>query len=537
MWRDTVALSGTLRTFYTASTVVEAWNELVRDRAAGDFQLSAPTVPVAKLDENTQWIEARFTFTIEKPQKLLCSGFLSVVLSPDGTSKIWVIKTVLEQICDQPDVDKLDPVQPPQDDVQELRNGSNDGIPCFDVAIVGGGMCGLATGGRLKALGVSYVCLESQDRLEDVWGKRYKSAKLHTVRNYAHMPFDRTFGPEFQEFLTKDEVAKGHADWAKRYGVNVWLSTTLVSGSYNGTSALWTLNTTRHFYGEALTPVVPHWPNCNSFRGQVIHSVDYHDADSWKGLRGVVVGAGNTGHDVASDMVAAGLSSVTMVQRSPTFVLPVENMMKRYAGVYNDVIPTETSDRIWFAAPMPVARLVAAKNFHRMAAETPERWEALAKTGFKADPFGDIQHAINVKLGGFYIDVGAGKLITDGKIKVKSDGVPVAYSDEGLVCSDGSVLPADVVVLATGFLGNLKEHVARLLGKEVAERAGDCFGVDEEGELHGVFKPTGHPGLWYIGGGMGHSRYYSRFPALQIKAHLMGKPFPVYSKHKHALHK
>lgn len=158
--------------------------------------------------------------------------------------------------------------------------------------------------------------------------------------------------------------------------------------------------------------------------------------------------------------------------------------------MYNDVIPTGTSDRIWFSAPMSVARLVAAKSFHRMAAETPERWEALAKTGFKADPYGDIQHAINVKLGGFYIDVGAGKLITDGEIKM-TDSVPVAFSEEGLVCNDGSVLPADVVVLATGFLGNLKEHVARLLGKQVADQAGDCFGVDEEGELHGVFKPTG----------------------------------------------
>lgn len=177
MWRDTVALSGTLRTFYTASTVIEAWNELVCNRAAGDFQLLAPTVPVAKLDENTQWIEARFTFTILKPHKLLCSGFVSVVLSTNGTWKIWVIKTILEQICGQPDVDKLDPVQPAQDDGQELHNGTHNDIPFFDVVIVGGGMCGLATGGRLKALGVSYVCLESQDRLEDVWGKRYKSAK------------------------------------------------------------------------------------------------------------------------------------------------------------------------------------------------------------------------------------------------------------------------------------------------------------------------------------------------------------------------
>lgn len=144
---------------------------------------------------------------------------------------------------------------------------------------------------------------------------------------------------------------------------------------------------------------------------------------------------------------------------------------------------------------MAVARLVSGKNFHRMAAETPERWESLAKVGFKADPYGDIQRAINVKLGGFYIDVGAGKLISDGQIKMKSDAVPVSYSDTGLEFSDGSNMPADIIVLATGFLGNLKEHVARILGADVAELAGDCFGVDEEGELHGVFKPTGRKSL------------------------------------------
>lgn len=66
------------------------------------------------------------------------------------------------------------------------------------------------------------------------------------------------------------------------------------------------------------TPVVPPWAGREKFGGKVVHSVDYQDADSWKGLRGVVIGSGNTGHDVASDMVAAGLSSVTMVQRSPT---------------------------------------------------------------------------------------------------------------------------------------------------------------------------------------------------------------------------
>ena len=62
-------------------------------------------------------------------------------------------------------------------------NGSVDGLPYFDTVIVGGGMCGLAMGGRLKTLGVSYVCLEREQSLEDPWAKRYKSAR----RRYAFL--------------------------------------------------------------------------------------------------------------------------------------------------------------------------------------------------------------------------------------------------------------------------------------------------------------------------------------------------------------
>jgi hypothetical protein len=105
--------------------------------------------------------------------------------------------------------------------------------------------------------------------------------------------------------------------------------------------------------------------------------------------------------------------------------LPVRNLIA--AALYNDKIPTELSDRLMFTNPVAVSRLSSAKVFHAMARNEPERYKALEQAGFKVDPFGDIQHAINIRLGGHYIDVG-----TSAKI------------GKGLVCS--SSLPATSIV-------------------------------------------------------------------------------------------
>jgi hypothetical protein len=144
------------------------------------------------------------------------------------------------------------------------------------------------------------------------------------------------------------------------------------------------------------------------------------------------------------------------------------------------------------------------------------------------------------------------------QIKIKSDAAAVAYTENGLAFSDGTEIKADVIVFATGFLGNLRQHVERLLGKDVADRAGDCFGLNEEGEILGAFKPvkrtyslnsvwntwndplltvllSAEPGLWYLGGALGHARYYSRYIALSIKAHELGTPIPVYTDHQFTL--
>lgn len=86
------------------------------------------------------------------------------------------------------------------------------------------------------------------------------------------------------------------------------------------------------------------------------------------------------------------------------------------AVLYNNNIPTEASDRVMFTNPVTVARMLSSKTFHAMARAQPERYEALERAGFKVDPFGDIQDAINIRLGGHYIDVGTSAKIGRGLV-------------------------------------------------------------------------------------------------------------------------
>lgn len=74
---------------------------------------------------------------------------------------------------------------------------------------------------------------------------------------------------------------------------------------------------------------------------------------------------------------------------------------------------------------------------------------------------------------------------------MKSDSLPISWVEDGLICSNGSHIRADVVVFGTGFIGNLRLLVAELFGHEVAGQLEDLWGLDEEGELKGAFKPCG----------------------------------------------
>ena len=104
--------------------------------------------------------------------------------------------------------------------------------------------------------------------------------------------------------------------------------------------------------------------------------------------------------------------------------------------------------------------------------------------------------------------------------------------------TDGTELPADIIVYATGHSSQLS-RIERVVGRQVAERVGPTWGYgsgtrgDEgpwEGELRNMWKPTAQRGLWCNMGGLNQARIMTRFLALQLKARLEGLDTRVYGK-------
>ena len=122
--------------------------------------------------------------------------------------------------------------------------------------------------------------------------------------------------------------------------------------------------------------------------------------------------------------------------------------------------------------------------------------------------------------GGYYLMTGAEKEIINGKIKMKQGQQISHFTEEGLVFADGEEIKADVVVLATGYT-NMKSSAEKIFGKE-GSKMNEVWGLDDEGELKTVWRPSGHPGLWAQAGNLALNREMSKRLALNIKARLLG---------------
>lgn len=188
LWRDTFGLTGTMRTFYGATTIETAWNEVCTLVGAGKFSLTPDSTRIMHSGAHSAWVHTGFTFQTSEQPATKGSGFLSIIPSRDGGWKIWVLRTILEQLEGERNVDYLEPHGDrsiKSNGVAHMTNGSN-GIQRtnghsskidFDCVVVGAGQAGLSTGGRLQALGASYVVVDSNSRIGDNWLSRYDSTR------------------------------------------------------------------------------------------------------------------------------------------------------------------------------------------------------------------------------------------------------------------------------------------------------------------------------------------------------------------------
>jgi putative flavoprotein involved in K+ transport len=422
--------------------------------------------------------------------------------------------------------------------------------------IVGGGQGGIALGARLKRLDVPAIIIDKHERPGDAWRKRYKSLCLHDAVWYDHLPY-LPFPDHWPVFSPKDKIG----DWLEMYTkvmeLNYWSSTSCVRASYDAQAAEWTVVVDRN--GETITlhpkqlvlatgmsgiPNVPAYPGADTFVGVQHHSSQHPGGAEYAGKHCVVIGSNNSAHDICADLWEHG-ADVTMVQRSSTHVSKSDTLIdvtqrKLYSEEALDAgITTEKADLISASVPYKLLADLQIPLYKEIARRDAAFYDRLRQAGFLLD-FGDDDSGLFMKYlrrgSGYYIDVGASELIANGDIKLKSGVAVVAIKEHSVVLSDGSELPADLIVYATGY-GSMNGWAAKLISQEVADRVGKCWGLGSgttkdpgpwEGELRNMWKPTQQEALWFHGGNLHQSRHYSLFLALQLKARLEGIPTPVY---------
>jgi putative flavoprotein involved in K+ transport len=155
--------------------------------------------------------------------------------------------------------------------------------------------------------------------------------------------------------------------------------------------------------------------------------------------------------------------------------------------------------------------------------------EGLKGIGFKHD-MGEDDTGHQVKYytrgGGYNLDAGSSALMIKGEIGLLQFDRIDRFVAEGARLKDGSTVPADLIVLSTGYYPQV-ELVRRALGEAMVERIGPVWGFGADGELNNMYKRTPQPGLWFIAGGLAPCRIYSKYLALQIKAMELGKLGPL----------
>lgn len=535
-WRDLLAFTWNLTPHIGVEKIAAAMSKAQPTVQAHGFAIAKNRTPPRRTRRHgVEVIEAIFEF-----ETAVGRGNGVVRLLADQPTKAWVFLTTLEELRGYEEkTGKLQPKGEPYsrdfggDNWLDQRNKSQayqDRDPT--VLVVGGGQAGLCIAARLGQLGVDTLVVDKNERIGDNWRKRYHSLALHNQIQVNHLPY-MPFPPTWPKYIPKDMLANWFEAYAFALQINFWTGTEFVGGSYDAAAGRWKAvvrkldGSERTMYprhvifanGVSGIPRMPSLPGLEDFAGDVMHTHSFTTGAQWRGKRALVLGTGNSAHDVAQDLHSHGVAT-TLIQRGSTTVVTVDPSAKLNYALYDEIPTLDDGDLIATASTYPLVVKGYQMAVEKMVELDKELIAALKARGFKYD-LGEDKTGHQMKYrrrgGGYYLDVGCSGLIIKGEVGLMQFDQIERFVADGALLKDGSVHKADLLVLGTGYHTQL-ELVRRLLGEAVANRVGPIWGFDAGGEMANMWKRTPQPGLWFMAGSIAQCRIYSKYLALQIKA-------------------
>lgn len=538
-WRDLLALTWDLGTFHGTDAITPMLSANLAQAGLSGVAVVTDYAPSVQGGGTAEaYVEGFFTFETA----LAVGRGVARLRSYDGEWKAWSVMLGMEDIkgheralgARRPVGPRHIPGATSQENWADRRREAvafGDSDP--DVVVIGAGQGGLAVAANLGLMGVDTLILEKSERVGDGWRKRYHSLVLHDPVWADHLPY-LPFPQSWPIYSAKDKIADWFEFYAQAMELNVWTSTELLSSSYDDASGTWTLRVRtsegeREIHpkdvilasGAAGEPNIPDVPGREAFTGTAYHSSGHSSGGSWAGKKAIVVGACNSGHDIAQDLFESG-ADVTMVQRSSTYIMSQEHGIPAIFGAAFTETgpPTEYADLLASSTPWPLVLEYAVQGVKDIAVKDAELLASLDAVGFKRNDgpggTGLMGYALR-NGGGYYIDVGASRLIADGRIALAQGSGLAEFTSTGIRLENGTELEADLVVLATGY-SNMRETARRLFGDQVADRCDPVLGIQANGEIGGLYRRTGQPGFWFMGGPLAWVRIYAKHLALQITA-------------------
>lgn len=330
-------------------------------------------------------------------------------------------------------------------------------------------------GATLGLAGVDAVVVERADAVAPAWRSHYERLHLHTVRWLSHLPaypIPRRYG----RWVARDDVVAYLEDYARRHRLNVRCGVTVerldredgrwrVRTSAGDVLATYVVVATGHNH----TPVIPDWPGRDGFNGELVHSKDYRSAERYGGHDVLVVGTGNTGAEIAVELVEKGASRVRLSVRTPPHIVPRDagGLPGQVVGVAVRRLPPSIGDRI---IRMNQRLFIGDLSDHGLPIPDEGVYSHLLRTG-----------------GVPVLDIGLADLVREGRVEVVA--AVAALDGDEVVLVDGSRIAPDAVIAATGFERRLEPLIGHL----------GLIGAHGRPVVHGPYTHPDAPRLHFIG--------------------------------------
>ena len=540
VWRDKLAFTWDFRTFNFRENILKAATDLLPQTKARNFNFLKPAPTVSRPYPDFSQLQFVVSFETEI---VLGSAVINAVLTKEGW-RIYTMHTVAETL-------KKFPENGPSDGhmtgITSWESQRSETINAVDpeVLIIGGGQNGLAMASRLKVLGMENLVIERSAEIGDIWKDRYEYLSLH----FPHWPDHLPYMPYPKHWPTYTPAQKQglYMKWyATAMELNVWTKSEVVKADQDG-EGKWTViinkegKETRTLHPKHVimatslcgVPYTPATPGMADFRGIIRHTSAHKSAREFVGKKVCVVGTSSSGFDTAYECARLGID-VTLLQRSPTYVMSLTHSVPKMLGGYapdekGNLPDIEAQDRLMFHMPVGPGEELAkrtAKDLEDLDRPLLEALNARGLRTWRGQRDTGNSTLGQTRNGGFYFDAGACEEIINGNIKVEP-GYIEKFTEDKVILNGGREKEFDLVVFATGF-SNTIDSVKATLGEKIASQCGPIWGIDEEGEYKTAYRETGVPNMWIMVGFLPMTRYASKLLALRLKALKEGISPPPY---------